>query len=298
MLKKTIRIFIFIVGIPLLLLALAIAHNNFGEAEYTQKELTIAFNQSINWLQQNNRVIQNDHNSMLWWMLIQAADKQNNATLNTIIAQYKADNVARYQNSPWSYLITGQSDAHISIYSLGNMPDYNMQFVYAFSCSRSLAYEDIIKIQNQTDFCWRHHPVSPACTTHQMMGFRFMQRTGCEDPQIVTERIHTLSNYIKQQSTYDFRVVDVYLQRVLMQLDSDNKNKINPRWVKRILLAQHADGGWGDFQPLIPLGDGKYFGFHAKGVEVRKPESTFHATAQGIWILAMLMAQSAPTDMQ
>lgn len=275
------------------MLALTIAHNNVGKTDYTREELNTAFNQSINWLQQNNPVIQNDHNSMLWWMLIQAANQQNNATLNNIIAQYKANNVARYQNSPWTYLITGESNPHISAYTLGNMPDYNLHFVYGFSCSRSLAYEDIIKIQNQTGFCWRHHPISPACTTHQMMGFRFMQRTGCEDPAVVADSIETLSNYIQQQSTYDFRVVDVYLQRVLMQLDSGNTDKINPRWVKRILHAQNADGGWGDFQPLIPVGNGKYFGFTSKGVGIREPVSTFHATAQGIWILAMLMVQPA-----
>ena len=293
MLKKTIKIFILLIGVPLLLLALAIAHNNFGESDYTQEELNAAFNQSINWLQQNNPVIQNDHNSMLWWMLIQAAEKQNNATLNQIIKQYKTSNIARYQNSPWAYLITGQSNPHISAYSLGNMPDYNLLFVYGFSCSRSLAYEDIIKIQHQTSFCWRQHPVSPACTTHQMMGFRFMQRTGCEDPQSVADSINTLSGYIKQQSTYDFRVVDVYLQRVLMQLDSGHQEKINPRWVKRILAHQNADGGWDDFQPLIPVGGGRYFGFHAKGVGIREPNSNLHATAQGVWILVMLMNQSA-----
>ncbi|HEX5635822.1 MAG TPA: hypothetical protein VFY78_01940, partial [Gammaproteobacteria bacterium] len=155
----------------------------------------------------------------------------------------------------------------------------------------SLAYEDIIKIQNQTNFCWKHHPVSPACTTHQLMAFRFMQRTGCEEPQFVADSINTLSGYIKQQSTYDFRVVDVYLQRVLMQLDSGHQDRINPRWVKRILAHQNADGGWDDFQPLIPVGGGKYFGFHARGVGIRNPESNFHATAQGVWLMAMLMQQ-------
>lgn len=293
MLKKIIKLFFIMIGVLLLLPALFIAHNNFGDSNYTREELTAAFDQSINWLQQNNAVIQNDHNSMLWWMLRQAASEQNNATLNDVVAQYQANNAARYQNSPWAYLITGQGHSQISIWSLGNMPDYNMHFIYGFSCSRSLVYEDIIKIQNKTDFCWRYHPVSPACTTHQMMGFRFMQRTGCEDPQFVADSINILSAYIKQQSTYDFRVVDVYLQRVLMQLDSGHENEINPRWVKRILQQQNADGGWDDFQPLLPVGSGKYFGFHARGVGIRQPASSFHATAQGVWILAMLLNQSA-----
>lgn len=291
---KALKILIIIIGVPILLVALAILHNNIGDSDYSQDELNTAFNQSVNWLQKNNTAIQNDHNSMLWWMLIQASSLQHNATLDNIIAQYKTDNSARYEHSPWSYLVTGQVNSHISAYSLGNnLPDYNMHFIYGFSCSRSLAYEDIIKIQNQTGFCWRHHPVSPACTTHQLMAFRFMQRTGCEDPQFVTDSITTLTGYIKQQSTYDFRVVDVYIQRALMQMDSGHPENINPRWIKRILLAQNTDGGWDDFQPLIPVGGGKYFGFHAKGVGIREPVSSFHATAQGIWLMAMLMNQSA-----
>lgn len=282
----------------ILILSIAITHNNFGDSNFTQKELHTALDRSVNWLQQNNAIIQNDHNSMLWWFLIQAADMQHYAALENIIAQYKTNNRARYENSPWSYLITGHSNPYISAYTLGKLPDYNIHIIYGFSCSRALASEDIIKIQTQTNFCWRHHPISPACTTHQLMGFRFMQRSGCEDPQFIADSIETLSDYIKQQSTYDFRVVDVYIQRVLMQLDSGHQEKINPRWVKRILHAQLADGGWGDFQPLIPLGGGKYFGFDAKGVGIRKPESTFHATAQGVWLMAMLLAQSSPANTQ
>jgi hypothetical protein len=293
MLGKSLKIFSFIIGAPALILALAILHNNIGDSDYSQVELNNAFNQSVNWLQQNNLTIQNEDNSMLWWMLIQAASIQHNETLDAIIAQYKTKNAARYENSAWSYLITGQSNPNIGIYSLGNPADYNIHFVYGFSCSRSLADEDIVKIQNQTDFCWRHHPVSPACTTHQLMAFRFMQRTGCEDQKFVADSITTLTGYIKQQSTYDFRMVDVYLQRVLMQIDSGHKENINPRWVKRILQNQYADGGWGGFQPLVPVGGGKYFGFHTKGVGIRKLESSFHSTAQGVWLMALLMNQPA-----
>lgn len=226
-------------------------------------------------------------------MLVQAASIHHNGTLDNIIAQYKTNNATRHKNSVWSYLVTGQSNPNISIYSLASLTDYNIYFIYGFSCNRSLADEKVVKIQNKTDFCWRYHPISPACTTHQLMAFRFMQRTGCEDQKFVADSITTLAGYVKQQSTYDFRVVDVYLQRVLLQMDSGHKENINPRWVKRILQHQYADGGWGSFQPLIPVGDGKYFGFHTKGVGIQKLESSFHTTAQGVWLMAMLMNQAA-----
>ena len=296
MLIRLIKITSLMISALALVLALAIAHNNFGDAQYPRDELQTAFDKSVNWLQQNNSVIQNEHNAMLWWMLLQAAPLQSNAALDNILAEYKSTNAKRYENSPWSYLINGTGSSAISAWTLDSMPDYNLHFIYGFSCSRSLAYEDSIKVQNQMNFCWRQHPVSPACTTHQLMAFRFMQRTGCEDPQFVSASINTLSGYITQQSTYDFRAVDVYIQRVLMQMDSGHQNQINPRWVRRILNAQLVDGGWGDFQPLIPVGGGKYFGFTSKGVGIRKIESTFHATAQGVWLMAMLLQQAAPAD--
>lgn len=282
-----------ILGLPVLALAVTILHNNVGNNDYTRNDIQTAYQHSIQWLQQNNHRIQNDHNSMLWWMLLQANAIQPDTQLDNIIQQYKNSQADRYRNSPWSYLITGQQNSNFSIYSLGGMPDYNLHFIYAMNCSRALAREDIIQQQNRSDFCWRQHPVSPACITHQMMGFRFLQRTQCEDPEMVSSGIKTLSRYIEKQSTYDFRVVDVYLQRVLMQLDSGNKNKINPRWIKRILQNQNDDGGWDDFQPLIPVGNNRYFGFTNKGVGIRSTESTFHATAQGVWLMAMLL-QDAP----
>ena len=175
---------------------------------------------------------------------------------------------------------------------LGNsLPDYYYHYIYGFSCSKLLADEDVVKIQNQSDFCRQYHLITPACTTHQMFGFRFRQRTGCDDQQIVSDKIRILSDSIKNQSKYDFRVVDVYIQRVLTLYDSGNGNKVNPRWIKRIMQAQNTDGGWSDFQPLISLGGEKYIGFTNKGIGIRSRESSFHTTAQGIWLLAMLMQQ-------
>jgi hypothetical protein len=291
--KVLLKIFINTVVLFLLVLILAILNNNFGSSDYTSDDLNNAYIDASGWLEQNNHIIQSDHNSMLWWMLIQAAGMRSNEALNNVIKEYKANNHA-LPSSPWSYLITGKRDPYISFLSLVGLPDYNIHFIYGFSCSSSLANQDIIKIQNKTDFCWKHHPISPACITHQLMAFRFMQRTGCNDQEIVAGNIHVLSDYIETQSAYDFRVVDVYIQRLLMQFDSANADRINPRWIKRFLHQQNPDGGWGDFQPLIPVGGGKYFGFRGHGMGIQKLESSFHATAQGVWLLAMMLNQRVP----
>lgn len=175
--------------------------------------------------------------------------------------------------------------------ALFSLPDYNLHFIYGFSCNSDFGKLDIIKRQNQTDFCWKNHPISPACLTHQMMAFRFMQRTSCNEVKNLSEKMETISEYIRVQSIFDFRVVDVYIQRVLMQLDSGNNSKINNRWIKRIIEHQRDDGGWGDFQPLINIYGNKYIGYSSKGFSIATPKSSFHATAQGVWLMALLLNQ-------
>ena len=93
MLWKAFKIFGFIIGVLVAAMILAVLHNNTGDSNYSRTELNTAFEQSINWLQKNNHSIQADHNSMLWWMLIQAASIQHNEKLDAVIAQYKKNNL-------------------------------------------------------------------------------------------------------------------------------------------------------------------------------------------------------------
>jgi hypothetical protein len=120
-----------------------------------------------------------------------------------------------------------------------------------------------------------------------MMGYRIAQRNGCGIADL-DAKIAVLQKTMGMQLRYDPRVVDVYIQRVLMLVDSGAMDRINPRWVERVIAAQQADGGWSDIQPLIPVGGGKYLGFNSKAVTVGVPISNFHTTAQGVLLMSLL----------
>ena len=130
--------------------------------------------------------------------------------------------------------------------------------------------------------------IRPACVTHQLMGYRMAQRNQCAIDNL-DGNISVLQKTIEKQLRYDPRVVDVYVQRVLMLIDSSARERIKPRWLERVIDAQQKDGGWSDVQPLIPVGSDKYFGFNANGVTIAEPVSNFHATAQGVLLTSLLL---------
>ncbi|MBR9805438.1 hypothetical protein GYB62_02895 [bacterium] len=229
---------------------------------------------------------------MLWWMLERSNQLLPSPELNAVVQEYRRLHGARYISSPWSYLITGQKPILTEPFAfVDQLPDYNVQFIYGFSCDRKLAEQPIVQRQNNTSFCWRYHPISPACITHQMMGFRFMERARCNAMPDLRDKLDTLSGTARWQSRLDFRVVDVYLQRVVMQIDSGFADRVNPRWLKRILREQGDDGGWDDFQSLLPLGSEKAIGFSGRGFKIGDTSSNFHATAQGIWLMSYLLGK-------
>lgn len=283
------RLLVFLLAAILIIPLVFIAHNNFGAREVSAKDIDASYVKGVRWLVENKQSIMQQHNPPLWWMLARAIDLTGDPQLTAIVAEYRRKNYQRYARSPWRYLIY---DAHSTIDGFqiltSDLVDYNKHFIYGYSCNADMQNSDVIMRQNKADFCMKNYPISPACMTHQMMALRFMQRENCGDPAMVSETVEVLSDYIRYQLIVDFRVVDVYLQRVLMLVDSGNLEKINHRWIYRVANAQLADGGWSGFQPLIPLGSDKAIGFSQRIASIGTAKSSFHATAQGVLLMAML----------
>jgi hypothetical protein len=264
-------------------------HNNYWNSDFSKSEIDIAYEKSVTWIYENREEISNKHNPMLWWMLIEALKIENDQKLRSVVDNYRQKNNQFYKQSPWRFLIYGTASEINALDILtSQLPDYNKHFIYGYSCNKELENSEIIRIQNDTDYCLKNKPISPACLTHQLMSFRFMERTGCEDKEITRKRIGEISDSIVTQLTFDVRLVDVYAQRVMMLVDSGHRAKLKDRWIARIIHAQLADGGWGDFQPLIPVGGGKHLGFSSKGIAIKSPHSTFHTTAQGVYLMSLL----------
>jgi hypothetical protein len=242
----------------------------------------------INWLVNNREIILGNNNPMLWWFIKQSADITRDERLHTLFSEYTRRYLDPYPRNVWWHLFDIESKAPVDVRQLDYLPDYNLYFIYGATCNSSLAYEEIIRRQNDPEFCGTYHPFSPACVTHQLMGVRLAQRRRCLSPQIKQELVLALQDKIVKQLVWDPRVVDVYIQRVLMLAESGVAHKIKPVWIQRVLDAQSTDGGWDNFHIVFPVNRTQYMGITDRLV-IGEPKSDFHATAQGVYLLSLIV---------
>ncbi len=287
MIRLSVRLLCMLVIFFLATWGILFHNNNRTIAPPSQNELKTSLENSIQWLLANRTNILLQKNPILWWMLSESAHITGDQRLTKLVDSYLADMPTF---SPWQYFFNPNSLAPIRDETLAQLPDYNILFLYGLTCDQKLAELDTIQEQLEIDFCRENHPVSPACVTHQLMGLRFMQRRECGDQQTTATLASQLQDKIENQLIWDPRVVDVYIQRVLMLTDSGASERVEPIWLRNVLKAQNSDGGWDGFQPLIPLGNKYSFGFTAHAVGVKKNHSNLHATAQGVFLLSLLTA--------
>lgn len=290
MLKKFLYSILLMVVTPLFVYAIGVYQNNRNlprpEAELLQQRLE----RSVEWLLNNEMELLQQANPMLWWMLYEAEALTHDERISGLLVKYQ-QKYPRIQQSSWSPLFGAVPRSYLGAYSVNGLPYYNQHFIYALNCAADIARDiPIVEQQNQADFC--HQPgyiYRPACTTHQLMGINFLSTKHCDLLPNIVEVTKSLQSDIKLQLTLDIRVVDVYLQRVLMLLITGAENEVKPVWIQQVIDHQLADGGWGDFVSLVPLSGEKSLGFSSKIISMGKEKSSFHATAQGVLILSNLL---------
>jgi len=286
--KRIVITFLFLLTACLVVFSYTIWQNNRPVQNIPQNEIKSSLHKSIEWLVKNKTNILQSTNSILWWMINESALLTKDERLLDLSDEYQLIMKTQYVNSVWNHLFDNNCNVSVDPLRIAALPDYNKLFLFGLTCDEELSNLETIETQKHPNFCWKSHPISPACVTHQLMGFRFMQRRNCQNDQGLNYKIEILQKYILWQLFFDFRVVDVYLQRVLMLADSGLKNKIKPIWLRKIIDAQLSDGGWGNFHGLIPVGKSKFFGFTANGVSVKQPKSNFHTTAQGVFLMSLM----------
>jgi len=223
---------------------------------------------------------------MLWRLVQQAGDISGDTRLTSLFSDYKKRYLDNNPNNVWRPLFEPGSWVPIRFEDIASFPYYNWHFIYASTCDRDLGEITEIAAQNNPSFCDRY-PLRPACATHQMMGLLLLKRSHCGDPEQLENTIAALQQRIYRQLTWDPRIVDVYMQRVLMLVESGAGDRVRPVWLKHLVNAQLPDGGWSPFMPLAPLGGGRSIGT-SRLISIGKPESDFHMTAQGILLLTLL----------
>ena len=114
--------------------------------------------------------------------------------------------------------------------------------------------------------------------THQLFSLVLYRQFNGTTPAL-DQLIRHISLRIAQEAAIDFRVTDLYLQRIAFLLAAGQQDLVKPRWVERALAAQESNGGW-------MYG---WYGWHPTPYRLSVDEfPDSHATAQGMWLAAML----------
>ena len=250
-------------------------------------QLQTTLDKSIQWLLQNRERILKQRNAILWHMVQQAGEITGDARLQQLFSEYDQRYLGRQQKNVWRPLFYPGTWVAISYEDIAALPYYNLHFIYAILCDEELGSVPEILAQNDPAFCNRH-PLRPACATHQLMGILLLQRSQCGDTAELDNTTQQLQQRIRKQLVLDPRVVDVYMQRVLMLVESGADDLVKPVWIKNLIDAQRADGGWSPFEPVLPLWGDLYIGFDQRILAIRKAQSHFHMTAQGVLLFSLL----------
>jgi hypothetical protein len=257
-----------------------------------QTELQATLEKSIEWLDRNRDKILAIGNPPLWHMIQQAAELTGDERLKSLFAAYNnryLDNRSSNVWRVWRPLFYPGTRVPVRFADITNLPYYDWYFIYASRCDKELGNVPEIAVQNDPEFC-DNHPINSACVTRQLMGIRLLQRSDCGDAEQLGDTVRQLQKRIRRQLLLDPRVVNVYMQRVLMLMESGAIELIKPIWIKHLINAQCIDGGWTSFDPLIPLIGDRYFGYGSKFFTVKRlPNSNYNMTAQGVLLFSLLI---------
>jgi len=263
-------------------------NNNRSVAPPDQDQLNTTLENSIRWLTDHRAKILDTSNQILWRMVQQAGDVTGDTRLKSLFADYEQRYINKRPNNIWRPLFYPKSWVPVRFEEIADFPYYNWHFLYAITCDRDLGKVPEIAAQNDPAFCDQYqYRLRPACVTHQMIGLLLLKRSQCGDQVQLDSSIETLQQRIRTQLTWDPRVVDVYMQRVLMLVKSGAGDTVKPVWLQQLIDAQQPDGGWASFMPLIPVGGGRSIGI-SRLLSIGAPRSDFHITAQGVLLFALL----------
>ena len=115
--------------------------------------------------------------------------------------------------------------------------------------------------------------------THQLIALYLYRKFNGDTPEL-SRVMNQVEERIASEAHFDFRVTDLYLQRIAFLLAAGRPDLVKPRWVERALAAQQSDGGW--FY--------NWYGWapHPTSFTFPPDHSIAHASAQGMWLAYML----------
>ncbi len=270
-------------------------YGNREVPEPTLAEKQQSLRRAVEWIRAHEASVLKNGNSALWWMVHTAAERTGDEYLKSLVRQ---STLLVYGSSasviPWKRIIYPQADITLNLLSLRGLAPYQRFFYHAVTC-RPVDLDDGGDTSEflEPGVC---HPIAlqvyakdPACTTHQLVGVRLLQRVGCPTEVDLAKLESNLLADIEQQMQWDVIFKDAYIQRVLMLLWLGRPHhQVKPVWLHRVLAAQQADGGWVGTRQMPELP--QWLQTWNLGKQRAAP-TDFHATAQGLLIAALAVTE-------
>lgn len=281
----------------------------FGVAQYfdreqpavTRAEAQASLHAAIGWMKAHESDVLSDGNQALWRMVHQAAELTHDPDLTRLYADYYQRWYQQGRTDVWEHWLRADSRAPVTRDALIDLEPYQRFFIYASTCQSALLQDDDIARQLSPAFCAPALPRTlrgqhdATCSTHQLMALLMMQERHCGNARATQTTIAAVQSDIETALRYDPRMRDAYLQRVLMLYQTGAGHAVRPVWLRRVLDTQLPDGGWpGQRSIKLLFGDlAKSFGLPRTPLSREEGGAEFHATAQGLLLMA-LVANQAP----
>ncbi|MBC7701477.1 hypothetical protein [Aquabacterium sp.] len=287
--------------------ALAIWHGNREVAPVSVSDRQQSFQRAVSWMRTHEAQILKEDNVALWWFVQTAAERTGDEFLRGLVLRYLAVASAHQGSAgPWKRMLLPKAEVELDMASTRWLEPYQKFFYHALTCQVFELDEGEGDTNSflKNDLC---HPqptqvllIDPVCSTHQLVGVMLLQREGCVPQGQFAKLEADLLADIHQQMQLDVVVKDAYLQRVLMLSWRGGPDHVKPVWLRRVFLAQQADGGWvgGRQFPEWPQWT-QPWAIRAK-LAVWWPShfsaissADFHASAQGLLITALAITPAA-----
>lgn len=296
--------------LTLIALAALLIASGLGIAQYfsreqpavTKAEAEASLRAAIGWMKAHEADVLGDGNQALWRMVRISAELTHDPDLARMYASYFERYYQRGRTDVWEHWVNPAATTPVTLNALENLEAYQHLFIYASTCNAALGAQPDVSQQLSPEYCAPALPRAlrgnPTCSTHQLMGLAMMLERGCGDAAALKRAIPQVQADIVAQLRYDPRVRDEYIQRVLMLYETGAASSIRPVWLRRVIQTQLPDGGWPRLRSIkLLLGDvAKSSGLPGTALSNEEFSADFHATAQGLLLMSMVVADLSKTD--
>lgn len=254
------------------ILALNLVNNNFSLSRTSRETFTPEFERSIqlstDWLGARPQ----EFNSALLYMIADMADMSGEVRLGRVVDGTLKSMPDR--SSVWRHLIDGTTQVRpVSRQELDSLGEYQRWIAYGIAPHQvKLTDSERANMFSPNKYYWGRR-------THQLLAL-LIYRKHSEDSQSVDGLINHLCEGIAFEANWDFRVTDLYFQRIALLLAAGRPDLVKRRWIERIIAKQEQNGGW--------IGSWYGWGPGLFNINLQEHTPNEHATAQAAWILYML----------